>query len=188
MLKTTGKKEAACAAIREYASKHPASFTEMSTLLRSGDADLALLGAHGLSALSTPEAADLINAIQAAQPGLFKRGLSEALSNFKNPELTGLFLGLLGTSQEREVLYASQRALANSADTLLLNQVVQRYEASDSATERDNLVAAMRHMQNTNCVEGLLSRMITTSSRPLPASPWPALGKSCAASRLARRR
>ena len=181
MLKTTDNNEAAYTAIREYASKNPLCFPELSALLRGGDPDLALLGAHGLSALSTPEAAtDVLAAIGAAQAGLPKRQLAEALANFKSPELAELFLGLLGTSQEREIVYASQRALANSADTPLLNQVVQRYEASNSATERDNLTAAIREMQNTNCVEGLLSilnqQRVVSSTDPLGLAAVDTLG------------
>jgi HEAT repeat protein len=180
-LKTTGNKEAAWAAIREYAGKNPSAFAELAALLRSGDADLALLGAYGLSGIATPEAAaEVLAAIQGSQLGMSKRELAAALSDFNNPQLAGLFLGLLGTSQEREVFFAAQRALANLADTPLVNQVVQRCEASNSAAERDNLVGALRLMQNTNCVEGLLSifrqQRVISSTDPLGLAAADTLG------------
>ena len=181
MLKSTGNKEAAYTAIREYARRNPSSFADLSALLRGGDADLALLGAHGLSALATPEAAtDLIAVIRATQPGLSKRQLTETLASFANPQLSAFFLGVLGAAPEREVLSAAQRALANAADSALLHEVVQRYEASNSAPERENLVAAMRHMQNPNCVEGLLDilnqQRVVSSTDPLGLAAADTLG------------
>jgi HEAT repeat protein len=171
LLKNTGNRETAYAAMRDFASNNPASLPEIAALLRTGDPDQAVLGAQGLVALSTPEAmAELLTAIQGAEPGSLKRELSDALASFNNPELAPFLLSLLGTSQEREIAAAVQQALGKSANDAVLQAVVQRYQTSTSASEQDNLIAAVRQMQNATCVEGLLSIL---SQQPVISSPDP---------------
>lgn len=157
MLKSTGNWEAAHAAIREYAAKNPGAHAELATLAKRPDADTALLGAHGLAGLGTPEAAvELVAAIQGAAHGVGKRELSAALGTFNSPGTAQLFLGLLGTSEDREVLAGAEKALSNVADAPVVQDILQRYEASNSSTERENLLAALRHMQTASCVPALL--------------------------------
>ena len=158
IFKTTGDKQAALAAIRQYAVNNPTSLGEMTALLKSSDQDIAMLGAEGLASLGTKEAvAQLIGVIQAAQPGNFKRQLTSALANFNNPDSANLFLTLIASCQDRELGAAIQRALGNSANGPVLNEVVQRFQATKSAEERGNLIAAIRQMQNPSCVEGLIA-------------------------------
>lgn len=181
MLKSTGNRDAAHAAIREYAASHPAALAELSALAKSQDADIALLGAHGLAGLGTPEAAvELVASIQAAQPGAGRRELSAALGCFNSPATAQLFFGLLGTSEDREVLAGAEKALSNMADTPIIHEILQRYEASNSPGERDNLLAALRHMQTTNCVPALLDivnqQKVISSTDPLGLAAVDTLG------------
>jgi HEAT repeat protein len=181
MLKRTGDKSAALALIRQYATNNPQSFGDMSALLKSPDSDAAALGAEGLAALGTKEAAtELITAIQGAQPGNTKRQLTAALANFSNPEAADLFMALVGSSQDRELASAIQRALGNSASGTVLSQVVQRYQSSNSPDERENLVASIRHMQSPGCVEGLVAilneQKVVSSTDPLGLAAADTLG------------
>jgi HEAT repeat protein len=180
-LKAGGDRDAAYAAIRTYARANPAAFTELSAWLHSGEADLVALGAQGLAALSTPEAAaDVIGVFQATPPGLPRRELGSALAGFNNPALAGLLLDVLGASEDRELVFSCQQALAKAADTPLLNEVVRQYEASNSGKERENLAGAIRHMQNASCVEGLLGvlnqQRVISSIDPLGLAAVDTLG------------
>lgn len=180
-LKSTGDRDAAYAAIKEYASKNPGSLAEMAAFLRSGDADFALLGARGLAALATPEAAaELIAAIQATTDARTRRELCGALSEFNSPASAELFLNFLGSSDDREITTALQRALGNSSNVEVLSEVLKRYHASNSATERDNLIAAIRQMQNPDIVEGLLAilneQKVVSSTEPLSLAVADTLG------------
>jgi HEAT repeat protein len=181
MLKTTGDKQAALAAIRQYATNNPHSLGEMSALLKSTDSEIAILGAEGLAGLGTKEAAaELIAAIQEAQPGNTKRELVSALATFSNPQAAGLFMTLAGSSQDRELASAIQQALGNSASSTVLSEVVQRYQSTTSPEERDNLIAAIRHMQNPDCVEGLIAvlneQKVVSSTEPLGLAAADTLG------------
>lgn len=180
-LKTTGDKQAALTAIRQYATNNSHSLGELSALLKSPDHEFTLLGAEGLVALSTKEAAaELIVAIQIAQPGNTKRELASALASFSNPEAADLFIALARSSQDHDLASAIQQALGNSASGPVLAQVVQRYQASNSAEERDNLVAAIRHMQTPECIEGLVAilneQKVVSSTDPLGLAAADTLG------------
>lgn len=181
LFKTTGDRETAYAAIREYAEKHPASLAEMSSLLRSGDADYAMLGAQGLVKLATPQAAkELIAGIQNTPAGPLRRELSGALSEFNNAETAEVFFGQLRASDDREMVSAVQAALGSSATEALLTEAVLRYRTSNSGVERDNLIAAIRHMQSPECVEGLLTvlneQRVVSTTEPLSCAVADTLG------------
>lgn len=181
LFKFTGDRETAYAAIREYAEKHPASLAELSSLLRSGDADYAVLGAQGLVKLATPQAAtELIAGIQNTPAGPLRRELSGALSEFNQAEAAEVFFGQLRSSQDREMVSAVQTALGNSATDALLSEAVKRYRTSNSGAERDNLIAAIRHMQSPECVDGLLSvlneQRVVSTTEPLSFAVADTLG------------
>lgn len=181
MLKTTGDKQAALAAIRQFATNNPASFPDLLSLLKSGDPDLSTLGAEGLASLGTKEAAtELISAIQNSQPGASKRQLSAALANFSNPDAAELFLGLMGSVQDRELAAAAQTALGNSANAAVLQEIAQRYQSSSNADERDSLIAALRHSQSPQCVDALLAilnaQKVVSSTEPLGLAVADTLG------------
>lgn len=157
------------------------SFPEGAAVLQNGDASLAALEAESPAVPATPEtAADLITRIQTTPSGRARRQFSSALASVNNRALATLFLDVLATSQERDIVFPVLRALANSADTPLLNQVVQRYQGSNSMTERQNLVDAIRHMQNAACVEGLLAiidqQRVLSSVDPLVLAAVDTLG------------
>lgn len=179
--KANGDRETAYAAIREYGNKNPASLAEMSSLFRSGDADYAVIGAQGLVGLATPEAAtELIAGIQNTPPGPLRRQLSGALSDFNNAEASEMFFGQLRSSEDREMVSAVQTALGNSATDALLSEAVKRYQTSNSGTERANLVAAIRHMQSPECVDGLLTilngQRVVSTTEPLSLAIADTLG------------
>ena len=181
MFKTTGDRQAAIAAIRQFATNTPASFPELSALLKTGDPDLAMLGAQGLASLGSKEAAaELISAVQNAQPGATKRQLSAALASFSNPDAANLFLGLMGSPQDRELAAAAQSALGNSANAAVLQEIVQRYQASSAADERDGLVAALRYSQSPQCVDALLAilnaQKVVSATEPLGLAAADTLG------------
>jgi HEAT repeat protein len=181
MFKTTGDRQAAIAAIRQFATNAPASFPELSALLKTGDPDLAMLGAQGLASLGSKEAAaELISAVQNAQPGATKRQLSAALASLSNPDAANLFLGLMGSPQDRELAAAAQSALGNSANAAVLQEIVQRYQASSAADERDGLVAALRYSQSPQCVDALLAilnaQKVVSATEPLGLAAADTLG------------
>lgn len=181
MLKSTRDKQAALDAVRHYAANNPHSLGEMRALLKSSDSDVAMLGAEGLVGLGTKEAAaEVIVAIQNAQPGIMKRQLTAVLANFSNPKAADLFMALAGSAQDRELASAIQRSLGNSANGPVLDEVVRRYQSSNSPEERDNLAASIRHMQNPVCVEGLISilkeQKVVSSTDPLGLAAADTLG------------
>jgi hypothetical protein len=180
--KTSGDKQAALAAIRQLATNNPAAFPEFVQLLKASDPDASMLGAEGLASLGTKQAAnELISAILNTPPGTSKRQLSAALANFTSPEATDIFLSLMTSSvPDRDLAAAAQAALGNSANNAILQQVVQRYQASNSAEERDNLVAAIRHSQNPECIDALLaildSQQVVSTTEPLGLAAADTLG------------
>lgn len=179
--KTTGDRRAAIAAIRQYAVNNPASLGELTELLISSDPDVAMLGAEGLASLGTKEAAaELIGVIQAAQPGNLKRELTAVLASFSNPQAADLFMAMAGSTQDRELASSIQSALGNSASGPVLAEVVQRYQSTTSPEERDNLIAAIRHMQNPDCVDGLIAilneQKVVSSTEPLGLAAADTLG------------
>lgn len=172
MLNSTVEKQIALAAIRHYVTNNVNSLNEMSVLLKSPDSQVAALGAVGLAALGTRDAAaQLITAIQELAPGNTKRELTAALASFSNPEAAEMFIALAGSSQDRDVAAAIQRALGNCATGLVLTEVVQHFQSSNSSEERDNLVASIRHMQSPGCVDGLISilsdQKVVSTTEPL---------------------
>jgi len=106
--------------------------------------------------------------------------LTSALANFNNPDSANLFLTLIASSQDRELGAAIQQALGNSANGPVLNEVVQHFQATKSAEERGNLVAAIRQMQNPSCVEGLIAilneQKVVSSFDPLGLAAADTLG------------
>jgi HEAT repeat protein len=140
-----------------------------------------MLGAEGLASLGSKEAAaDLIAAVQNAPQGASKRQLSAALARFSNPDAASLFLGLMASPQDRELAAAAQSALGNSANPSILQEIVQRYQVSSAAEERDSLVAALRHSQSPQCVDALLAilnaQKVVSATEPLGLAAADTLG------------
>lgn len=180
-LKATGEKQAALGAIRQYAANHPESLKEMAAMIKSSDPDFTMVGAQGLVALATKEAAaELITAVQQTAPGTTRRELAAALSSFSSPQAADLFMALAGSTQDRELASAIQHALGNSANDSVLANAVQRYQSSTSPEERDNLIAAIRQMQNSDCVAGLIAvlneQKVVSSTEPLSLAAADTLG------------
>jgi len=191
--KTSGDKPAALAVIRQLATNNPSAFLELAQLLKANDPDASMLGAEGLASLGTKQAAnELISAILNTPPGFSKRQLAAALANFASPEATDVFLSLMASPmQDRDLAAAVQAALGNSANSATLQQVVHRFQASNSPAERDNLVAAIRHSQNPQCVDALMaildSQQVVSTTEPLglaAADTLAIIGTTNAVSRL----
>ena len=156
-LKGGGDRNIAIASIRELAQSNPGMLAEAAQLSKGSDADLALLGAHALSAIGTPEAAtELLAALQSAQNGPLKRELCGALQAFTNAQAASVFWGVLGASGDQEVKSSAEVALGRMADANLTAEMVQRYRASNSAEEKDALLAALRQIQNAEAAGQLL--------------------------------
>jgi HEAT repeat protein len=106
--------------------------------------------------------------------------LSAALASLSNPDAANLFLGLMGSPQDRELAAAAQSALGNSANAAVLQEIVQRYQASSAADERDGLVAALRYSQSPQCVDALLAilnaQKVVSATEPLGLAAADTLG------------
>ena len=151
---------------------------DLALLCREAGGNLSLLAAEALGRMGTPEATiELISLVSDLPRGRLKTDVIDVASKLNSTECTPILFEALRVTHDDDVLWVSQQALANIADSNVVCQIVDRYAEADEYGQ-GVLSEVLRYVENENAVGALIDLMDSSDSLsdPLTLAAIDALG------------